>query len=588
MRSRLPAWIAVSVVAFLAVTTPAAAFFVQSVDGPISPTNGIVIGPDGNFWVVEQFSNSVVHMTAAGTVLARVPVGGEPISIANGPSGTVWVTVPALKRLVRINTLVSPPAATNVNTGTPCGPVAVTGAPDGFVYFSVPAGSAPDAGCAAAASLLGRASGDGLSVTTNVAGGGKAFDLEVAGGKLYAPDFDGGVVRRVALGSFAVETTVAAPTPGGAPDGITSDGAGNIWFTEFNAGKVARFPQTQNGGAAISITPVGGAVSQAFGIVAGADGHIYVTGKASANIMRVSPEGAFAFYPLGNFEPWQIINGTDGDLWFTDQAATRIVRFVNSAPRAATGAAAATAPTTAAATATVNPRGNETTVVFDYGPTTAYGATSQPVTVPNGASPVAVTGVLSGLRPGTTYHLRARATNAEGSATGVDATFATPVGDADGDGVSVPADCDDANPAIRPGAVDKPGDKIDQDCSGKDAAYPELTATTNFTYIFRRTYTIVTSVVISRLRGGETATIRCTGRRCPFTSKRFKLKKGKRTFGRKLLRQRRLPVGTKLSVRVTKRATIGTSTVLTVRRGKAPRISRACLRPGATKPSKCP
>jgi hypothetical protein len=42
-------------------------------------------------------------------------------------------------------------------------------------------------------------------------------------------------------------------------------------------------------------------------------------------------------------------------------------------------------------------------------------------------------------------------------------------GDADGDGVRRPADCNDANPGIRPGAADAPGDGVDQDCSGTDA-----------------------------------------------------------------------------------------------------------------------
>src|SRR4051794_39883305 len=42
-------------------------------------------------------------------------------------------------------------------------------------------------------------------------------------------------------------------------------------------------------------------------------------------------------------------------------------------------------------------------------------------------------------------------------------------GDADGDGVRRPADCDDTNPRIHPGAVDTPDDRVDQDCSGTDA-----------------------------------------------------------------------------------------------------------------------
>ena len=41
--------------------------------------------------------------------------------------------------------------------------------------------------------------------------------------------------------------------------------------------------------------------------------------------------------------------------------------------------------------------------------------------------------------------------------------------DVDGDGAPYYLDCDDTNPSIRPGAVDVPGDGIDQDCAGGDA-----------------------------------------------------------------------------------------------------------------------
>jgi len=42
-------------------------------------------------------------------------------------------------------------------------------------------------------------------------------------------------------------------------------------------------------------------------------------------------------------------------------------------------------------------------------------------------------------------------------------------GDADLDGVRYPADCDDTNPGIHPGAVDVPDNGVDEDCSGIDA-----------------------------------------------------------------------------------------------------------------------
>lgn len=40
--------------------------------------------------------------------------------------------------------------------------------------------------------------------------------------------------------------------------------------------------------------------------------------------------------------------------------------------------------------------------------------------------------------------------------------------DGDGDGVCVPQDCNDADPAAFPGAEDADGDGLDQNCDGTD------------------------------------------------------------------------------------------------------------------------
>jgi uncharacterized protein (TIGR02145 family) len=67
-----------------------------------------------------------------------------------------------------------------------------------------------------------------------------------------------------------------------------------------------------------------------------------------------------------------------------------------------------------------------TTVTFEYGTTTSYGniSASIPVNV-NGSSAVSVSGNLTGLSEGTTYHYRVKAENSVGVTTGTDISFST-------------------------------------------------------------------------------------------------------------------------------------------------------------------
>ena len=73
----------------------------------------------------------------------------------------------------------------------------------------------------------------------------------------------------------------------------------------------------------------------------------------------------------------------------------------------------------------VTPNGSATTVVFQWGTTTAYGTTTPGQTIGSGTSAVAVWADLTGLQPNTTYHYRVSALNLAGAAEGVDHTFKT-------------------------------------------------------------------------------------------------------------------------------------------------------------------
>jgi hypothetical protein len=81
--------------------------------------------------------------------------------------------------------------------------------------------------------------------------------------------------------------------------------------------------------------------------------------------------------------------------------------------------------TTATLSGGVYPNGLDTTYYWQYGPTTSYGAQTQPVDIGSGQAPVQVPGALTGLVPGVTYNYRLVAHNADGTAYGYDSSLTT-------------------------------------------------------------------------------------------------------------------------------------------------------------------
>jgi hypothetical protein len=94
-------------------------------------------------------------------------------------------------------------------------------------------------------------------------------------------------------------------------------------------------------------------------------------------------------------------------------------------PQASTSAASAVGQTAATLQGSVNPRGLPTTYRFDYGPTSAYGLATAPVSAGSGTTAKAVAARVTGLAPGTTYHFRIEASSSAGTTSGKDARFTT-------------------------------------------------------------------------------------------------------------------------------------------------------------------
>jgi hypothetical protein len=530
---------ALAVLALLLLPSAAGAAVFQDRGGLASFTNGIALAADGNFWITEAGNGTVVRMRPDGTVLGRFPVGSSPTSVSAGPGGRIWVAGTGSDALYWFDATSAAPTIHAIPTPTTCGPVAIAAGGNGKMYFTT-----PDDGCGQ--SRIGSVPDDGSGPATSsaVLGMGKVFDLAVSGGKVFAPDFEGDAIRRFNA-SLIVEAIITAPA-GSSPDGIAVDGAGSVWTTLYTAGKVARFPANAPNGTLATALPASGILAP-FGIALGADGRMYVAAQLSSELARIDPaSNTVTRFAASGAQPFQLVAGPDADLYVTDTANARVLRFVSNPPRAATGEAREAAPTAGSAGAKVDARGNATTVVFDYGTTTAYGATTAPVTVPEGVGEVDVRADLTALTPNTTYHVRVRAANAEGETLGADTTVTTP---------------------LPPPA--------------------ELPASAKYKWRFSSTWTQLTKVVVRRLRVGDTVKLTCKGKGCAVKKKTRQATGAKMKLTRYFGRKHKLRKGVRVRITVTAPNAIGIVSRLDVRKGKDPKISRRCLPPGATKPQRC-
>ena len=94
-------------------------------------------------------------------------------------------------------------------------------------------------------------------------------------------------------------------------------------------------------------------------------------------------------------------------------------------PVVATGQARNVIQTSATLAGTVNPEGEATSYVFQYGTSTAYGSQTPTASAGSGTGSVAVSAAIGPLAPNTTYHYRLVATSVNGTTRGHDVSFRT-------------------------------------------------------------------------------------------------------------------------------------------------------------------
>ncbi len=111
-------------------------------------------------------------------------------------------------------------------------------------------------------------------------------------------------------------TEYPVPTTSAGPLGIASGPDGNLWFTEYNAGKIGKITTA----GAITEFPIPTSPANPEGITKGPDGNLWFTEWSGNNISKITTAGAITEFPVpttGPF-PFGIATGPNGNLWFTE------------------------------------------------------------------------------------------------------------------------------------------------------------------------------------------------------------------------------------------------------------------------------
>ncbi len=157
--------------------------------------------------------------------------------------------------------------------------------------------------------------------------------------------------------------------------------------------------------------------------------------------------------------------------------------------------------------------------------------------------------------------------------------------DRDQDGSRADVDCDDRNSTVRPGAPERPGNGLDDDCVNGDQP-ARLYASLTIGWAIGKVNTSLRRLRVADAPPGARVTVRCLGKRCRFGRREATVDVNGRVNLLPRIR-RRLRPGTTLEVAVTAQNMIGKVVRYRIRRGKEPRVRRLCLPPGATKPGRC-
>ncbi|SEB61527.1 virginiamycin B lyase [Streptomyces melanosporofaciens] len=189
------------------------------------------------------------------------------------------------------------------------GPYALTGGPDGALWFTLVHQGA-----------IGRRDADGR-ITVHPVGAKPTVIAQGPDGALWFTEYGTHRIGRITVDGTA--SSYGPPTADGGPFGIAAGPDGAMWFTLSGTDRIGRI--TMDGD--ITEYPAPGAFPSA--LAAGPDGAMWCTLNQGNAIGRITMDGLTTVHPLPTetAAPVGIAQGPDGALWFTEIGAGQIGRI---------------------------------------------------------------------------------------------------------------------------------------------------------------------------------------------------------------------------------------------------------------------
>jgi len=152
--------------------------------------------------------------------------------------------------------------------------------------------------------------------------------------------------------------------------------------------------------------------------------------------------------------------------------------------------------------------------------------------------------------------------------------------DVDGDGFPRPADCNDNDPKIRPNAVEIRGNNVDENCDRVASPWLRLPAVVSNRWAVGRNFTLLRALILHNLPRSARIVFSCDGSSCPFRKTVRRTVRSARpiTLSRGLT-GKRLRSGTKFRLAITASQTIGRTYTYTIRNGALPSDETRCKAP---------